>query len=118
MERADRNRADKLSGLSQREYPALQTPVGAGPSLCFRGTPSLALRSLRGAILFTLVAVSHAPVRALQNLRQFGITAHLCGAHHRRDFHCWTLTRNPRAALRTLPAQIFFRAPASPRRAS
>src|SRR5260370_36661190 len=118
MERADRNRADKLSGLSQREYPALQTPVGAGLSFCFRGNPSLALRSLRGAILFTLVAVSHALVRALRNLRQFGIAAHLRGAHHRSDFHRRTFTGNPAVALRPLPAQIFFRPPPTPRRAS
>src|SRR5258708_6283342 len=117
-ERRDRNRPDRLSGLSQRESPALQTPVGAGPSLCFRGNPSLALRSLRGAILFTLVAVSHAPVRALQNLRQFGIAARLRGAHYRHDFRHRTFTGIPGVALRPLPAQIFFRAPALPRRAT
>src|SRR5260370_13828501 len=116
MERADRNRADKLSGLSQREYPALQAPDGAGLCFCFLGTPPLALRSLRSAILFTLAAVSHAAVRALQNLRQPGIAAHLRGAHHRSDFHHRTFTGNPGVALRHLSAQVFFRPPASPRR--
>src|SRR5229473_1351886 len=115
-ERRDRNRPDRLPGLSQREYPALQTPFDAGLSLCFRGNPSLALRSLRGAILFAFAAVSYSDVRALQHLRQPGIATHLRGAHHRRDFHHRTLTEIPGVALCTLPSQIFFRAPASPRR--
>ena len=115
-ERRDRNRPDRLSGLSQREYPALQTPFGAGLSLCFRGNPSLALRSLRDAILFTLAAVSHAHVRALQHLRQPGIATHLRRAHHRSDFHRRTLTGIPGVALRPLPSQIFFRPPSAPRR--
>src|SRR6267154_2728678 len=115
-ERRDRNQPDKLSGLSQREYPALQTPFGAGPSLRLRRNPSLALRSLRDAILFAFAAVSHAHVRALQHLRQPGIATHLCGAHHRSDFHHRTFTGNPGAALRPLPSQIFFRPPASLRR--
>src|SRR5258706_6769253 len=116
-ERRDRNQPDKLSGLSQREYPALQTPFGAGLSLRLCGNPSLALRSLRDAILFALAAVSYFLVRALRHLRQPGIAAHLRGAHHRSDFHHRTFTGNPGVALRPLPSQIFFRPPASPRRA-
>src|SRR6266436_7963777 len=96
----------------------LQTPFGAGLSLCFRGNPSLALRSLRDAILFALAAVSYSDVRALRNLRQPGIAAHLRGAHHRSDFHHRTFTGNPGVALCPLPSQIFFRPPPSPRRTS
>src|SRR5260370_9979004 len=117
-ERRERNQPDRLSGLSQREYPALQTPFGAGLSLRLRGNPSLALRSLRDAILFAIAAVSHSEVRALQNLRQPGIAAYLRGAHHRSDFLRRTLTGIPGVALCPLPSQIFFRAPASPRRPS
>src|SRR5258708_3267552 len=117
-ERRDRNRPDKLSGLSQCEYPALQTPFGAGLSFRLRGNPSLALRSLRDAILLALAAVSHAHVHELKNLRQPRIATHFRGAHHRREFLRRTLTGNPGVALCALPSQIFFRAPASPRRTS
>src|SRR6266436_9899439 len=96
----------------------LQTPFGAGLSLCLRGNPALALRSLRDAILFALAAVSYSDVRALQHLRQPGIATHLRGAHHRSDFHHRTLARNPGFALRPLPAHIFFMIPPAPRRAT
>jgi hypothetical protein len=116
-ERADRNQPDKLPGLSQCEYPAFQTTVGAGPSLRFRGHFAVALRIVRGAILRAADAVSHLFQCALRNLRQFRIAAHLRRTRSWRDRDSRPHPRAPRAALRTLPPQVFFRKTAAPRRA-
>jgi hypothetical protein len=116
-ESSDRNQPDKLPGLSQCEYPAIQTPVTAGLSFWLCGDATVALRSLRFAVLCAPNAVSHVLVRALRNLRQPGIATHLRRARSRHDGISRPYPGAPRTALPTLPPQVFFGAPAAPRRA-
>ena len=113
-ESSDRNQPDKLPGLSQCQYPAIQTPVSAGLSFCPCGNATVALRGLRVAILCAADAVSDVFVRALRTLRQLGIAAHLCRARPRRDGESRAPPRAPRVALQTLPPQVFFSKTAAP----
>ena len=115
-ERSDRNQPDKLPGLSQCEYPAIQTPVDARLSLRRCGPSAVALRGLRLAVLCAPDAVSHVFVRALRNLRQPGIAAHFRRPRSRYDRIPRPYPGAPRAALPTLPSQVFFGAPLASRR--
>ena len=116
-ESSDRNQPDKLPGLSQCQYPAIQTPVSAGLSFWPCGNATVALRGLRVAILRAPDAVSHVSVRALRNLRQPGVATHLRRARSRHDRISRPYPGAPRATLPTLPPQVFFSAPVAPRRA-
>jgi hypothetical protein len=96
--------------LPKFEEPAFQTPVGAGLPLWFRGDPAVALRVLPGAISRPPDAISYILVRALRDLRQPRIAAHRCRARAGRNCDFRTDPRASGAALRTVPAQVFFRA--------
>ena len=116
-ERSDRNQPAKLPALPYVEYPAFPAPVGARLSLRFRGRPAVALRSVRGAILRATDAVPHILLRALRNLRQPGIAAHLRRVRSRRDRVSRANPGASRVALRALPSQIFLDKATAPRRA-
>jgi hypothetical protein len=116
-ERRDRNQLDKLPGLSQYQQPAFQTPFGPRLSLQRCGHSAVALRIVRDAISRPPDAVSHLLLRALRDLRQPRIAAHRRRARAGRDGDSLADARAPRAALRTLPPQIFFRKTAATRRA-
>jgi hypothetical protein len=116
-ERKDQPQPDKLPGLSCLERPAIQTPLDAGPSFRLRGHSAVALRILRGSISRPRDAVSQLPSCALRDLRQPRIAAHLRRTRAGRNRAARTDPRAPSPPLRALPAQVFFRAAAAPRRA-
>jgi hypothetical protein len=108
--KGDQYRTDYLPGVPFFEHPAFQAPVGAGLSIQRRGRPAVALRNLPHAISRAAHADSHFALRALRELRQPRIAAHLRGARAWRARSFWANPEIAGAALRSLPSQIFFRA--------
>jgi hypothetical protein len=101
--KGDQYRTDYLPGVPFFEHPAFQAPVGAGLSIQRCGRPAVALRNLPHAISRAALAASHFALRALRELRQPRIAAHLRGARAWRACCFWADPEIAGAALRSLP---------------
>jgi len=115
-ENAHRNQPVDVPGLSYCEGAAFPTPQHSGLSIWRGGSFTLALRGLRNAISRAPRAVAQHALRALRPLRKPGAAtdfAGLCSGDHLAG---GAGVADSGAALRSLPAQIFFRKAAATRK--
>ena len=98
-----RNQPVDVPGLPCLERAAFETPHAQRLSPeHYRGL-ALALPRVRNTVLLAARALARRSLRALQNLRKFGIAAHCARVRFRRQVHHSANLAHSGAALRALP---------------
>jgi len=103
-ENDDRKPLTSVPALSRIEDAAVKTPVGGGSSSWIWRCVAVALRSVRSAVLRARGAGTQSFLRALQELRQFGIAANRRGARPGDGCDVFASAADSGVAMRTVPA--------------
>lgn len=103
--------ADNLPILPFLQPPSLPAPKFAGPSFLAHWRDPLAMPGMRITLPRPLASVPLFAVRPLRHLREPRPPKNLLRACPRNYVFRWPPPAHPCFALRTLPAQIFYRPP-------